>query len=245
MKSNSDDIVILYVEDEDNTKEIYSKALKRVCSKLITASNGEVGLKLYKEYFPDIIITDINMPIMNGLDMAKAIKNINNDANIIFTTAYNESHYFLEAINLQVDGYLLKPVLKKYLLSSIQKIVKSITLKRQIDIEHQKNKQQERQILESNKMAQMGEMIGNIAHQWRQPLSIISTAASAIQLEKEYKILDDDRLENYCNIITDNTEYLSVTIDTFRDFIKEKKEIREVILQDRINNALKIISASL
>ena len=245
MITDIEEIIILYVEDEDDTREVYSRALKRACSKLITAPNGEVGLELYKKYSPDIIITDINMPIMNGLDMAKAIKSIDDEVNIIFTTAYSESNYFLEAINLQVEGYLLKPVSKSFLLSSIKKVIKSITLKRQIIIEHQKNKEQERQILESNKMAQMGEMIGNIAHQWRQPLSIISTAASAIQLEKEYKILDDERLDNYCNVITENTEHLSETIDTFRDFIKEKKELREVILQDRIDTALKIVTASL
>ena len=245
MISDIENIVILYVEDEDDAMEVYSRALKRVCTKLIIASNGEDGLELYKKYSPDIIITDINMPKMNGLDMAKAIKAIDDEANIIFTTAYSESHHFLEAINLQVEAYLIKPVSKNFLLSSIKKTIKNISLKRQIIIEHKRNQEQERQILESNKMAQMGEMIGNIAHQWRQPLSVISTAASAIQMEKEYKILEDERLENYCNLITENTEYLSEIIDVFRDFIKEKKEIKEVILQDRIDNALKIITASL
>ncbi|MEA3554871.1 MAG: hypothetical protein U9R39_10805 [Campylobacterota bacterium] len=58
--------------------------------------------------------------------------------------------------------------------------------------------QQERQIQESTKMAQMGEMIGNIAHQWRQPLSVISTSASGMMLEKEYDILSDEKFKIHC-----------------------------------------------
>ncbi|MEA3553086.1 MAG: sensor histidine kinase [Campylobacterota bacterium] len=107
------------------------------------------------------------------------------------------------------------------------------------------NREKDKQIYDSAKMAQMGEMIGNIAHQWRQPLSVISTAASGMKIEKEFDILDDDKFNNYCDSIDKNTQYLSDTIDTFRDFIKEKKELKEVILQDRIDGALNIISSSL
>jgi len=107
------------------------------------------------------------------------------------------------------------------------------------------NRKQDKKLYDTAKMAQMGEMIGNIAHQWRQPLSVISTAASGMKIEKEFNILDDDKFNNYCDSIERNTQYLSTTIDTFRDFIKEKKELKEVILQDRIDGALSIISSSL
>ncbi len=63
---------------------------------------------LYKQHLPDIIVSDIKMPKMNGMEMAKAIKEINPAQHIIFTTAHSESNYFLEAIDMQVDGYILK-----------------------------------------------------------------------------------------------------------------------------------------
>ena len=88
-------------------------------------------------------------------------------------------------------------------------------------------------------------MIGNIAHQWRQPLSVISTAASGMKMEKEFELLTDDKFNKYCDGIVDQTQYLSNTIDTFRDFIKEKKEKAEVVLQDRIDGALNILVTSL
>ena len=100
-------------------------------------------------------------------------------------------------------------------------------------------------IYQQSKMASMGDMIGNIAHQWRQPLSVISTAATGLQLKKEYGILDDEFLDKTLTEIENSAQYLSRTIDTFRDFIKEKKEFKEVILQDRINKALEIVETAL
>ncbi|MBD3840915.1 MAG: nitrate- and nitrite sensing domain-containing protein [Campylobacterales bacterium] len=114
-----------------------------------------------------------------------------------------------------------------------------------IEEEIQSAANKERQLQESAKLAQMGEMIGNIAHQWRQPLSVISTAASGIKLEHEYGLLNDTKLVNYCDNIEKNTIYLSQTIDIFRDFIKEKKEKKNVILQDRIDKAIKIVLSTL
>ncbi len=105
--------------------------------------------------------------------------------------------------------------------------------------------QQEIQIQESTKMAQMGEMIGNIAHQWRQPLSVISTSASGMMIEKEYNILSDEKFNLHCENILTNSDLLSETIDIFRDITTEKKELKKVIIQDRINIALKVLSSTL
>ena len=99
--------------------------------------------------------------------------------------------------------------------------------------------------MEQSKTASLGEMIGNIAHQWRQPLTAISASAGSIELQNQLGILDDEHLSKSMNSIVSATEYLSTTIDTFRDFIKEKKEFKEVILQERIDNTLNIVSASL
>ncbi|MGB5866382.1 MAG: PAS domain-containing sensor histidine kinase [Arcobacteraceae bacterium] len=106
-------------------------------------------------------------------------------------------------------------------------------------------KQRENILSQSIKMAQMGEMIGNIAHQWRQPLSVITTAASGIKVKKEYSVISDDEMFKLLDSIVLNAEHLSSTIDVFRNFIKEKVEIKEVVIQDRINNALSIIETRL
>ena len=108
-----------------------------------------------------------------------------------------------------------------------------------------KDKEREAMMIQQSKMADMGNMIGNIAHQWRQPLNTISTASSGLKMQKEFGILTDEEFTKFTNGITESTKFLSETIDTFRDFIKEKKEIKEVILQDRIDISTHIVSASL
>jgi diguanylate cyclase (GGDEF)-like protein len=126
-------ITILYVEDEDDVREGYSRTLTRICSKLYTAHNGEYGLEMFEKYQPDIIVSDIKMPIMNGLDMIKSIKKIAPDVKVVFTTAHSESAYLLEAIELQVDGYLLKPVQKKSLTDLVEKLAKNIIIAREYE----------------------------------------------------------------------------------------------------------------
>jgi signal transduction histidine kinase len=130
-----------------------------------------------------------------------------------------------------------------YVSISIDKKIKQYT--DQI-IEHKDNeRRQEKLIQEQAKMVQMGEMIANIAHQWRQPLSAISMSASGMQIEKETGILTDERFLNYTDGIIKNTEYLSNIIDIFRNYIREKKVLKTVILQERIHGAINIVSANL
>ena len=101
------------------------------------------------------------------------------------------------------------------------------------------------QLLESEKMASMGEMIGNIAHQWRQPLSLISTAASGIKVKQEFNMLDQHDIPILMDKIVENTEYLSSTIDIFRNFIKGEKIYKKLILQEEISQSLSIVGSTL
>ncbi len=100
-------------------------------------------------------------------------------------------------------------------------------------------------IFEQAKMAALGDMIANIAHQWRQPLGVISISASGLKMKSQFNKLDYQEIERVTDKIVDQTKYLSETIDVFRDFIKEEKTFQEVVLQDRIDKALNIVNSSL
>jgi len=208
---------ILYVEDQQEVREGYQKPLTRYSKELFVAINGEDGYQKYIEHRPDIVVTDIKMPIMDGLEMIKKIKAIDPKQIIIITSAHSDSDYFMEAISLQVDGYILKPVDKNILKEKIEHFSKQLLLESEIEKKNQMLNQKE-------KLASMGEMIGNIAHQWRQPLSVISTSASGLQIEKENNILSDESFNNYLDIIIKNTDKLSATIDEFKSFIEYDKE---------------------
>jgi len=139
---------VLYVEDEDKVREGYSKPLNRCAKELFTASNGEEGLELFKQHNPDIIVTDIKMPKMNGIDMIKAIKDINPDIKVIFTSAHSESEYLLNAIELQAESYFLKPVPSKLLKNKVLSISRSLLLER-INTTQQARIQEQEQLLQN------------------------------------------------------------------------------------------------
>jgi len=98
---------------------------------------------------------------------------------------------------------------------------------------------------EQSKLASMGEMIGNIAHQWRQPLSVISTGASGMKIQKEYGLLEDTFFYETCDEIDKNAQYLSKTIDDFRDFIKGDIKFSTFKISFVIKKALELLDASL
>jgi PAS domain S-box-containing protein len=101
-----------------------------------------------------------------------------------------------------------------------------------------KSKEQEKQLMEKSKLASMGEMIGNIAHQWRQPLNVISATTSSVKIQKELKILDDEFFYKSCNMITKNVMFLSNTIDDFTNYIKDNRVKKEFSTKTMINSFL-------
>jgi signal transduction histidine kinase len=120
----------------------------------------------------------------------------------------------------------------------------NMSLEEKIQEELDRNRVQEIRLLEQSKFAQMGEMIGNIAHQWRQPLSVISVVSSGIQLRIIKNNFDPDEAIKQLDTLNANAQYLSQTIDQFRDFIKEKREEKIIVVQDRIDQVLEIVDAS-
>ena len=121
------------------------------------------------------------------------------------------------------------------------KIFLDTKIKQQID----QNSKKDKLISEQAKMASMGEMIANIAHQWRQPLSIISTASTGMLIEKEYNMLTDKNLRKYCNSINDNAQYLSKTIDDFKNFIEGDRVKNVFKLSDTIDSFLHLVDGSI
>ncbi|MBI3873894.1 MAG: transporter substrate-binding domain-containing protein [Arcobacter sp.] len=113
-------------------------------------------------------------------------------------------------------------------------------LEQRIVLEVDKTKKMENRLFQSEKMAAMGEMIGNIAHQWRQPLSLISTSATGILIKQEYDMLEEDYLTERLNDINNATQFLSKTIDDFRDLVKGELINERFFLLDGINKCLLI-----
>ena len=118
------DIKILYIEDEDEVRKATIESLESIFSNIVSASNGEEALELFNSHGDfDILVTDINMPKMNGIELSKKIREIDSSFPITIITAHTESEFLLDAMNLNINGYTLKPVnLKKLILSIVQAV---------------------------------------------------------------------------------------------------------------------------
>jgi len=103
------DLTILYVEDDIDTQRLIKRILDSSAKEVYVASDGVEGLEMYKEKQPDIVLTDICMPNMNGLDMSKEIKEINSKQPIAIFTAFDNPEYLKQASELEIGTYILKP----------------------------------------------------------------------------------------------------------------------------------------
>jgi len=126
MKDMLKNFTILYVEDQEMVRKNAVEYLNRVAKKVIEAKDGKEALSLWKEYKPDIIITDISMPRLNGIDMASYIRAHDKDVQIIIATAHSDTEYLLKAVELQLVKYIIKPITKDKLLQALEMSIELI-----------------------------------------------------------------------------------------------------------------------
>ncbi len=214
-----------------------------------TVLSAKEGIDYLKENKVDIIVLDIMMPVMDGIEACRYIRNQLCLSNVMILLATAKDDIETLKIGLEEAGandYVRKPFAND--IELVSRIKNLLLLKYNMDLASKKEaqlKKSERILMSQSKMAAMGEMIGNIAHQWRQPLSLISTASSGLQLNKELDVLTDEDFEKYTQSIIDNTIYLSTIIDDFRNFYKPNKEKEYFNMKDVMKINLELLSAGL
>ncbi len=137
------------------------------------------------------------------------------------------------------SDYFLK--LKKIVELSVELKNFNTALEERVRTEVAKNIEKDIQLMHQARLAQMGEMVSLIAHQWRQPLNIISTAATDLDLKIQLGSMDEETFQKNITTINKLTQHLSATIDDFRDFFKVTKEMEETSVDDVIMVTLKIV----
>jgi len=180
---------ILYVEDDKSflreTSEVFSDFFFRVD----TATNGAEALEKYKDYFTqekkhyDIVITDINMPVMNGIELTKEIYKIEETQPIIVISAHNDAPYLLELVNLGIEQFLLKPIDFDTLLG----ILHNTTCKLFANNPCNKN----------TKIISLKDDIS-----WDKELSLLYNGENIIKLSKNETLLMEIFIKNECKIST-------------------------------------------
>lgn len=123
---------VLYVEDDVDILESLKRPLSRRVGELFTASNGEEGLEAFKTHQPDLVITDIRMPVMDGLKMSREIRELDLRVPIVITSAFDDTEYFVEAIDIGVSQYVLKPIDINKLLDALAHSVRTVLLEKEV-----------------------------------------------------------------------------------------------------------------
>jgi len=130
---NTKDFTLLFVEDDQEILEWMQIILENNFKEYYQASNGKEGLELYKKHRPDIVITDISMPLLGGLEMSKEIKKIDKNKPIIIMSAFDNKEYLLEAINTGIDYFISKPINVDILYDKINNVVTNLSNQREIE----------------------------------------------------------------------------------------------------------------
>ncbi|MEZ4693990.1 MAG: transporter substrate-binding domain-containing protein [Aliarcobacter sp.] len=221
------------IKDEEILVEILNKAIEQITSNEIqTIVNKWVSIKYqeaadYTYFWVFFVLTSI----------------------LIFFFLYRQ--YLLKHSN----NHLQKEVIKRtrQLESSNQSLKRkrdelhnlNKNLELKIKEEVEKNRLIQEKLFKTDKLASMGEMISNIAHQWRQPLSVISTLATGVKLQKEFDTLSDKELILNMDLINKNAQYLSETINDFKNFIKGDRNLQNYNLSSTITNFIHLVESSI
>ena len=170
-----------------------------------------------------------------------------NDDKLIISTKEAKLDY-IEQVTIKENITKIVNTSKVPLLDEEGKVIGILAITQ--DITEQINninqlKEQEKLIIQQSRLASMGEMIANIAHQWRQPLSIISTLATGIKLEKELAISNEQSEIDSLDMINQNAQYLSQTIDDFRNYFKKSNYMNTIFTNNLLDKTLKLIAPRL
>ncbi len=131
------DVRVLYVEDDATARDGLAQMLRRRCREVLTAENGQLGLELYRSANPDIVVSDIRMPAMDGLEMARQIRQRDTEVPIIFTTAHNDASYLLDCIDIGIDRFVIKPIESRQFLAAFERCTAIVTRKREVQRHHE------------------------------------------------------------------------------------------------------------
>ncbi|RXJ97032.1 hypothetical protein CRU94_02630 [Arcobacter sp. AHV-9/2010] len=222
----------------------------------ITGNSGldyELKFMIRDDY--EILVPILNKAI-DTIDESSVLDIVNRWNNVQFQTNfdYTAIWFLLAAIFLISFAFLYRNYILKKLNKKLKKLVNEKTkslheINKNLEILVEKKSrdliQKENLLNHQAKMAAMGEMLENIAHQWRQPLSVISTMATSLKLKQEMKILEDKEFFQSLDIINNASQHLSNTIDDFRNFFSSEKEINKFLISNTIKKSILLLKSSI
>lgn len=217
---------------------------------ILAATNGPDAIKIVKSELPDLILLDIVMPDMSGLEVCHFLKTDIHTKNIpiIFITAKSDDEDVVEGFKKGAVDYITKPFKPDELLVRINTHLSLVSyqkfLEEKVAYEVNLRHEQEEVLIQSSKMAEMGDMINNIAHQWRQPTSRVTLLLSNMQMALEDEVIDKLYLEKKIKSSIEQMEFISDTIDDFTTFFSPSKENKNFYVSNAIKKTISILKGT-
>jgi signal transduction histidine kinase len=238
------------IGDESNYEKYYS-TLNGIVRKIYFAQNYKEALSIIKTNEIDIVISSLIANDENDGDFLQ-IKYLNQYVTVLLIINRDEIELIELATIYGIDNYILSSIDKDTFIQKVDKMVTIANQKKElneltINLEHrvaeeiEKNREKDKMMLHQSRLAAMGEMIGNISHQWRQPLAALKATMQSIQLKKKLNKLTDEHINESVDTSNMLIEQMNQTIDDFRNFFKPNKTKTKFLLSKVINKNLKLL----
>ncbi|MEA3229015.1 MAG: response regulator [Campylobacterota bacterium] len=227
LREQSKNLNVLYAEDEDILRESMQTTLKKIFKNAYVTSNGQEAFEIYKKEDIDIVITDINMPIMDGVELINNIyKYEQENTMVVVLSAHNESRLLSTLINLGVDSFLNKPLDKQRMINSLYKVCKIVN-DRKLLIEYETKLEDELDSIERKNKVLEGKL-NQLAHQTNKNIVQKEVAKEVVSISNYFTtLLADDK---------DELEDLSIELANFIAMMFQGEELNEDYLYKLANS---------
>jgi YesN/AraC family two-component response regulator len=227
-------ISVLFVDDDKIIRTVYKRIIGDLVDNVYFASDGIEGLSMFYEHRPDLIITDIKMPMMSGLDMAITIKNDHPNTRIVILSALSEGNHFIRAIQIGIKSFLLKPVDNQRIKDTIYEQAHEILLEQKIKNEEQKRIKAEKDLKHNELLLQA---VSETAQQFLQ------FGFNANSISESFRILGAatkvDRVYLFENFYHEGKYFSQQKFEWVKDSVSQQIENEELL---RIQHDLPLFS---
>ena len=236
---------ILVIDDEKDILDVMSLILKDHGYHVITVLDGVAGLAQCRKKSPQIVITDIRMPGMNGIEVLEAVKKLNSDIEVIVCTAFAEMELAIQALQLNASDFITKPISDQALHLSIERAKQRyISRKKLQDYAKLLEKQtaDQAQILHQDKMMSLGRLAASVVHEINNPLSgILNYSRLMIKILKKRELTPEwrDKFIQYLDLVEKESDRCSQIVSNLLSFSrKSPPSFAPVHLPDLLNRCI-------